>query len=277
MRTLLVPTDFSKLSRNGITYAIELARRIDARVIVLSIVTEVTADRNAQPNIKKYQESMVATAKSDGEKLLKDFKTQAGKVALSFEAAAGFPVANIIEQFAVKNKVNMIVMSSKGATGLKKIMMGSNATAIIDKSSIPVLVVPADASTKAVNKLVYATDTKDFQKEVKIVASFAEMLGAAMEVVHVVPEERNKKSELSDKKVKELAAYPKIHLHVMYDKDVARGLESFINNQKEDFVLTTFTHRLSFNEKLFGKSVTQKLAYHNTVPLLVVNKSNQKG
>jgi hypothetical protein len=63
----------------------------------------------------------------------------------------------------------------------------------------------------------------------------------------------------------------------MYDKDVARGLESFINNQKEDFVLTTFTHRLSFNEKLFGKSVTQKLAYHNTVPLLVVNKSNQKG
>jgi nucleotide-binding universal stress UspA family protein len=200
MRTLLVPIDFSKLSKNGVAYAIELAKRIDARIMVLSVITEVTADRNVQPDVRKYQNNMIATARSDGDKLLKEFKTKAGKVHISFEAVAGYPVSKIVEEYAVKNKVNMIVMSSKGATGLKKIVMGSTATAVIDKSSVPVMVVPGDASPKAIGKLVYATDTKDFQKEVKIVASFAEMLGATMGLCMWFPRKETRKANCRTKR-----------------------------------------------------------------------------
>jgi nucleotide-binding universal stress UspA family protein len=279
MRTLLVPTDFSSLSKAGLSYAIALAKKIDARITVLTVITEVTADRQEVVNLKKYQDNMIATARSDGKLLLDEFKAEAGKVDISFEAIAGYPVVDVVEKFAVEKKVSLIVMSSKGATGLKKIVMGSNAAAVIDNSSIPVMVVPGEASTKALRKVVYASDAQDFEKEVKIAASFAELFGASMEVAHVVPEEGARKdpSEITAQKLKTIASYPKIHLHVLYDKDVSRGLLTFIKNQREDFTLITFTHRLSFNEKLFGKSVTQQLAYHNSVPLVVVNKSNYKG
>jgi nucleotide-binding universal stress UspA family protein len=280
MRTLLVPTDFSKLSKVGLSYAIALAKKSDSRIIVVSVVTEVTGDTQELSNVRKYQENMLATARSDGEKLLKEFKSEAGKVDISFQAIAGFPVVTVIEKFAVENNVNMVVMSSKGATGLKKIVMGSNATAVIDNSSVPVLVIPDEASIDSLDKLVYASDATDFQNEAKIVAAFATMLGSSMEVVHVVPDaERALKdpSGVTSQKLKEIAAYPNIHLHVLYDDDIPRGLETFISSQQDDFVLITFTHRLTFNEKLFGKSVTAKLAYHNRVPLLVVNKSNYKG
>ena len=280
MRTLLVPTDFSALSKVGLKYAIALAKRIEARVLVVTVVTEVTAKVQEVTNVKKYQANMLATAQSDGDKLLKEIKAEIGKVDVSFQALAGYPVVEVIETFAVKNKVNLIVMSSKGASGLKKIVMGSNATAVIDNSSVPVLVVPGEASPKAIGKLVYATDAKEFRKELKIVAAFAEPLGASIEVVHVVPEGEKKQKDplgVTAQKLKVMAAFPNIKLHVLYDKDVSKGLENFITGRKDAFVLITFTHRLTFNEKLFGKSVTQKLAYHNSVPMLVVNKSNYKG
>jgi nucleotide-binding universal stress UspA family protein len=280
MRTLLVPTDFSALSKTGLSYAIELAKKIEARIIVITVVTEVVADKHEPSNVKKYQDDMLATSHKDGEKLLAEFKADAGKVEMTFKAVAGFPVVNVIEDFATANQVNLVVMSSKGATGLKKLVMGSNAAAVIDNSSVPVLVVPAEASPKALGKLVYASDAKDFLSEAKIVAAFAEMMGSSMEVVHVVPDaERALKDPagVTAQKLKDIASYPKIHLHVIYDDDISRGLETFITSQADDFVLITFTHRLTFNEKLFGKSVTAKLAYHNSVPLLVVNKSNYKG
>jgi nucleotide-binding universal stress UspA family protein len=278
MRTLLVPTDFSKLSKVGLSYAIAVAKRIEARIIVMSVLTEVAPTRpQEQSNVKKYQDNMLATARSDGDKLLKEVKEEAGAIDISFHVIAGFPVVDVIEKFATENKVSLIVMSSKGATGLKKIVMGSNAAAVINNSSVPVLVIPGEASAKAIDKLVYASDAKDFLGEVKIVGSFAEMLGASMEVVHIVPDAERALSDPSGvtaQKLRDIAAYPKIHLHVIYDDDISRGLESFINSQRHAFILITFTHRLTFYEKLFGRSVTQTLAYHNSVPMLVVNKSN---
>src|SRR5689334_24329701 len=177
MKTILVPTDFSKLSRVGLSYAIALAKRTQSRIMVITVVTEISpVQPQQQSKLKKFQENMLTTAKSDGEKLLKEFKSDAGKIDVSFQAVAGFPVVDVVEKFAVDNKVELIVMSSKGATGLKKIVMGSNASAVIDNSSVPVLVVPAEASINALDRLVYATDALDFEKEVKIVASFADQL-----------------------------------------------------------------------------------------------------
>jgi nucleotide-binding universal stress UspA family protein len=275
MRTILVPTDFSQNSKVALTYAIGVAKKIDATRIIVMHVIAGPISAGALADVKKNQDEQVKAAQSDGEKLLKEFKGEIGKIDVSFQSVPGFPAVGVIEQFAVKNKVNLIVMGSKGATGLKKIVMGSNATAVIDQSSIPVLVVPGEAKLSALARIVYATDAQEIQKEIKMVADFAGMLGAAMEVVHVV-KNPGSEGDVTEQKLKEGAAYSKIRLHIVYDEDVSRGLQTFITAQETDFVLTTFTHRLTFNQKLFGKSVTQQLAFHNTVPLLVVNKSNHK-
>ena len=77
----------------------------------------------------------------------------------------------------------------------------------------------------------------------------------------------------SREKLIEMAKYPKLHLHVVRDKSVVDGVDDFVTSQKAD-LLTMFTHRLDFKEKLLGKSVTRKIALHNTVPLLTFNKTN---
>lgn len=278
MKTILVPTDFSRLSKVAVSYAIGLAKKIDAKIMLLSVVNG-SASSKALMSWKKFEESMIKTAQQDADQLIGEFKVEKGKLDISYRHVVGFPVVDKIEQFAVKNEVDLIVMGSKGATGLKKIMMGSNAAAVIDNSSVPVIVVPGKARFKSIRKLVYATDAKNFQKEVKAVAGFAQLVDASMEVLHVMDDSfkkeiKGEEARISREKLIEMAMYPKIHLHVVRSKNVVDGVDDFVDRQKAD-LLAMFTHRLDFYEKLFGKSVTRALALHSSVPLLAFNKTNR--
>lgn len=280
MKTIAVPTDFSELSKVAIAYALGLAKRIEARVIIVSVISG-EASSEALASWKMFEQKMLKAAQEDGDRLLKEFKSEKGNVEVWYRSILGFPVVDKIEEFVVKNKVDLIVMGSKGASGLKKIMMGSNAAAVINNSSVPVIVVPEEARFRNLKKLIYATDAKNFSEEVKSIAAFSERVGASMEVLHVIPANGQKKSVMtktgiSKEKLVELVKYPKVHLHVLHNDNVAKGVDDFVESQKGD-MLALFTHRLGFNEKVLGKSVTRKLAFHNHVPLITFNRSSGKG
>ena len=282
MKTILVPTDFSRLSKVGITYAISLAKKMDASVILLSVIN-AGASSNTLMNWKKLEEEMVNTAQQEADKFLGEIKSQGETVDISYCSLLGFPIADMIDQFAVKNKVDLIVMGSKGAKGLKKALLGSNATTVIDTSHVPLIVVPGEADFKQIKKLVYATDMQNLQKEIRVVARFARLFDAHIHVLHVIQGESSKKSgkqvERDKFQISNEAAlvsetkYPKIHLHLLENKNIADAVDTFVLDQKAD-LLVMFTHRLDFFEKLFGKSVTRQLAFHSKVPMLTFNKTN---
>jgi nucleotide-binding universal stress UspA family protein len=276
--TILVPTDFSTPSRVAIGYAAGLAKRTNAKVIMLSV--QIEADAVQTTKLRKLQESNVKTAHKDADRALGILKERFPKVSCSFEYTHADTVVDGIESFATARKVDLIVMGSKGATGLKKILMGSNATAVIDNSSIPVIIVPNKPSfktEKSLNKIVYATDAKDFKYEVKLVAELAKKLDASMEVLHIMPNDTtsNKKgAHVPAAKLAELEHYAKGHIHILATQKIAKGLDEFVEAQHADAV--AMFHSLDHKEKLFGTSVTRELAFQNTFPLLSFKKAAKK-
>jgi len=281
MKKILVLTDFSKLSQVAISYAIGIAKKMEANIILLSVIN-ASSSSNTLMNWKKLEEEMVKGAQRDADELLAALKKEQGKVKITYRSVLGFPLADMIDQFAVKNKVDLIVMGTKGATGLKKVTIGSNASAVIDKSSVPVVVVPGENAFKAIKKVVYATDYKNLVTEIKTVAKFAQYFNAPVHVLHVVKDstkgEMEKTGRNMEQMVRELIAaakYSKIHFHVVKSDNTAKAVDKFVVDNKAD-MLTMFTHRLDFYEKLFGKSITRQLAFHSTVPLLTFNKTNLK-
>lgn len=279
MKTILVPTDFSKLSKVAVSYAIGLAKKMDAKIILLC-VTNATASTDSLTSMKKLEESMEKTARRDADQLMGEVSAEVGKVGISYRSVSGFPLENVINEFAETNKVDLIVMGTKGATGLKKVLIGSNATAVINNSSVPVIVVPDKARFKSIKTLVYATDVQNFLTEIKTVGKFANLFGASIQVLHVMPEgspkmkDENDATMISREKLVRMARYPKIHLNVVRNNSIPRAVDGFVNDQKAD-LLAMFTHRLDFFEKLTGKSVTRQLAFHSSVPLLTFNKSKR--
>jgi hypothetical protein len=99
----------------------------------------------------------IAIQKKSSEKKLEKVSSKYVKVPSSHLVKIGDPIDEIIDA-AQKCKSQLIVMGTHGASGLKRILFGSNTSNVISKSNIPVLAIPQRYRFKKINSIVYATD-----------------------------------------------------------------------------------------------------------------------
>jgi universal stress protein A len=135
LKTILAPTDFSDLSANGVRYACQLARDMGAALIVFNVVALDESNAVNKREIeqhKKRLEEFVAEKVADAGVGLK----------VRQMVDAGQPFGAIVD-CAEKERVDLIVMSSHGRSGLSRMLIGSVTDKILRGGSCPVLVVPA--------------------------------------------------------------------------------------------------------------------------------------
>lgn len=139
-KTILVPLDFSKFSQRALDYAVPLAKHFDASLVLLHVV---------EPQV--YQESLIVGP--DMEEInIKQMRLSREKIeALAAERVgagrrwqtsvrAGKPYVEIIEA-AAEFDVDLIVIATRGFTGLKHVFLGSNAERVVRLAPCPVLTV----------------------------------------------------------------------------------------------------------------------------------------
>jgi nucleotide-binding universal stress UspA family protein len=272
MNTILVPTDFSDLSKIAVLYAVQFAEVIKANIILLAVIHP---QEQGILKSKTTEDDLVAIAARHAEQLMKEITEKGyGAVPVSYQYTIGLPIEDQIERFAVDNEVDLIVMGTKGTTGLKRVLLGSSAAAVIDNSSVPVIAVPGNAVFRKVNKIVYATDMTHLYAEAEAVVFFARLLHASISVLYVAPEGSRPEIDIKAKEetLIQRTGYADITFDVAVNNKVAEEVDTFVENEEAD-MLAVFTHKLDFYEKLFGKSVTRQLAFHSSVPLLAFNKT----
>ena len=269
---ILVPTDFSHLSKIAIDYAIQLGMKFKADLVLLSVVF-IEGPGRGSLQTKDLEEVLISDARNACIQLIEEFKTKYNS-RINYEVTLGYPVGKIIKNYAVNNGVDLIVMGTKGATGIKKIFLGSNAFSVIDKSNVPVIAVPEFATFKSLNDIVYATDIFNLKDELEKVISFARKFNARIHILHVTsPREQEaiEPKEMMETIIKTFR-YNHISFAVSHADDPEEGIEEYIARNKID-LLAMFTHELSFFEKLFGRGITRKVALHNHIPLLTFKKN----
>jgi nucleotide-binding universal stress UspA family protein len=139
-RPIVHPTDFSRASEAAFTRAIDLASRDGAELIVIHVL-EPPSPFLAEGSSVRYTElqaSLEATARLNLERMLvraKRADVPAGDVLLD-----GSPAEKIV-QLAKKRRAGLIVMGTRGRTGLKKLLLGSVAERVIGLAPCPVLTV----------------------------------------------------------------------------------------------------------------------------------------
>lgn len=185
-----------------------------------------------------------------------------GKLNLSYKIIKGYPVEDVVVNFARHNDVSLIIMGTKGATGLKKKLIGSNATAVINSSEVPVITVPEPARFNKLKHIVYATDMTNINAEMKKPVPLAKLFDATVHISHIVSPGSKKK--IDPKKIVTglvlQMKYPKITFHISMNEDILEGIDEYIVDKKAD-ILAMFTHDVTFFERLFGKSVTHEMAF----------------
>lgn len=273
---ILLPTDFSKLSKVAVLYAAKLAKKLNAEIVLIHAVF-INSPPRAQAALKTNQilDAMIDNAKQDFVYLTNEVKQEAGnKIGISYKIVKGYPVEDVIETFAHNNDIDLIIMGTKGASGLIKVLIGSNATAVIGNSNIPVIAVPEHARFNNIKHIVYASDMLALNKEVKTLIQFAQLFDSFIHILHIVSS--NSKKKIDKIKIQNdfisKYNYPHISVHVSLNDDIVEAIDEYIADVKADLI-AMFTHKPTFFEKLFGKSVTREMAFHSWIPLLAIKKN----
>jgi nucleotide-binding universal stress UspA family protein len=225
--------------------------------------------------MKQIERSLFSIAEEEGARLIEECNRQIkSKGKVTFKAIKSHTVADTVRRFSEANKFNLIIMGSRGASKLKKAVLGGTTVSVIDVVSAPVLAIPEKADFTNFKNVVYAADFKNVQKELDTIIPFARIFDSTIHMVHVV-EAIDKNVDAKKEEVKKLvqkADYAKIKLEMVIDDDVPFAIDKYIKEKKGD-VLTTFTHELNLFEKIFARSVTRKLAYQGTIPLLTFKRN----
>ena len=160
MKTILVPTDFSKCANNAMMYALEIAERTGQSITVLYVVyPNEGVDNNMYDAffVDDYVKQRLDGMKTWVKKFTRS--PHLNNIKVDLECRIGFPVSTIT-QTATELGASLIVMGTTGASGLRGIILGSTAGGVISSSATPVFVVPLKAVFRNAARFAFATDFK---------------------------------------------------------------------------------------------------------------------
>ncbi len=143
--TILCPTDFSDPSLVGIKTAQELALKFSAEIILINVVPPIPVFSMPEPNLAPvfdapaYQTEISKSAEKRLQKLAKDHFTE--EIQHRTRVIVGDPAGEIVD-FARREAVDIIVISTHGHTGWKRFLVGSVTEKVIRYAACYVLSVP---------------------------------------------------------------------------------------------------------------------------------------
>jgi nucleotide-binding universal stress UspA family protein len=146
---ILVPVDFSPAAEAALLKAYELAECFKVRVVVLHVVhdpVDMPGYYTAMIKKKKFARMQDAARAMLDEFILEFRKKYATRQRLKRDErmlVIGLPPTRIL-QVAEKINASMVIMGSKGQTGLKHLMLGSVAERVVQLCPLPVMVVKAE-------------------------------------------------------------------------------------------------------------------------------------
>lgn len=270
---ILVPTDFSPVANNALHYAIGLSKKTNSRIHLLHIKSVPAMDISfPAETYQLIMQEMEEITKQGFEKLEHSILKPSG-VQYEFHDSTGFVNDEIVE-FSKDHHIDLIVMGTTGASGLQEILVGSNTASVIGKSDIPVLIIPPSSAYKEARHILYSSDyTEPEFPAVSRLMFFAELFDARVTILHV--------KTASDKyfdsgqnffvRNRDNISHEDITIVNKEDMEVTEAIEKQIAENQVD-MLVMAKHSRSFFDRLFHRSLSKRMAYHTTIPLLILHK-----
>lgn len=278
MKKIIVPTDFSAYAHKALAYAVELAHRLHARVALVhacDLLDEEFTGHKAL--IKEYNRERIEELKGKLESTREAIQKTEG-FTVDTRLYEG-PVITSILQAAGDYGADAIVMGTMGQSGLRRKLLGSKTAGVINKSTIPVLTVPHDYELHELKNLFIAVEELSDTELLQPVYDLAQAFGTRVQAVVFTGQDaeaaevmvHTRSTQLIEQRLKR--TFPTIHtdaVQISGDNLVDALLR--LTSEKDIDLVAMITHRRGPLESLFNSSLTQKLSYRSTVPLLALHE-----
>ncbi|ARV16113.1 universal stress protein [Polaribacter sp. SA4-12] len=273
MKSILVPTDFSKTSEYACKIAAKIAKKTNATVYLIHLIElpKGVIDMTASSKFS-IPESMLYLRKIR-EKILNFKDTLFSKdINVEYFIKLNNPFDGI-QKYADKIDADLIIMGFKGHSELEEMIIGSNTEKIVRSSKRPVIVVKQDSKNFKLETLVFASNFKEENKEVfgKFV-DFANTFKSKIHLLKVNTPANFQSTAEAKQKVKDFISgfnLPKHKINVYSDVSVEKGILNFSKDINADLIALS-THGRTGLAHLFTGSVTKNLSKNALKPMLTI-------
>ena len=276
MKKILFPTDFSKTANNAFVYALEMAKFIKAELIVLHVYDLPPVSYEGYPiyvadvyesielsNFENFKDQVPLLRKIAEEHNL-------DSIQMSHVLEQG-DLIGVMKRIVKDEKIDLIVMGTSGATGLKELFLGSNAGTVIEKIPILSLTVPNKAKYDKIKKIGLTTRYSRKDKiALKQVLEFATQINAKVKCLYVRTFDSNIKQTVIDKWKLDFKNQP-VEFFIIPSEDVKGTIADFII-QKDIDILAMLSYKHNFFDNLLGKSLIKTFAFESDFPILALHE-----
>jgi nucleotide-binding universal stress UspA family protein len=274
--TILCPTDFSECSLNAIEYASRIGEKYQGKLVLFHVLNKEDYLKLSPYDTEgRNQSDFVHEKLQNLQKAVLKESISNGLVDCEIAKQEGSIVQGTLD-FAKEIKADLIVVGTEGINELRKNIIGSRASRLVEQSDTDILVVPRKVFFKPPRKLVYASDYLEEDKlAIQKVCQWASFFDSEIDIVHISNSQNaiNKSLHLSMiEEIKPFVRYDKINYVLKaFRDDLALGLENYLMMAKGD-VLVTLSKKKSFFVQIFSKNLSKKMSYFLSKPLWVIKK-----
>jgi nucleotide-binding universal stress UspA family protein len=273
MKKILLPTDLSDLGNYAYDLAHKICHNTESEIDLLYIIpAPAGAIFDSEGNILDDEGVDVAPLFEEENKIKKALEEWAsnreniGQITVQIGE-----VDDAIMKYIDKNSVDLVVMGTTGADGVKEVVLGSHASKLALHAPIPVLTLKCDRSDMVINDILLVGDFHDHKKlNLQIIKTLQSALHAKLHFLTVNTRsdfETTRAIQTHMRDFQEVNEIENAEFHIYCDESVEKGIVNFCTDHAIDFVAIG-THQRTGLSRLFKKSISEELVNHVWQPVM---------
>lgn len=276
MKNILLPTDFSKNSMNAINYAMELFKDENCHFYILNVQKAssfISDDMMVVNTSTTIYKTLIDASKKSIDNIISKVKEKQRNKKHEFYSIVDYDnFIDSINQVSKKHNIDLVIMGTKGASGLEKIFFGSNTVRVMQRCKVPVLAIPDGCKFKKLDKLVFATtNLKLFKNEdFKMLGKMMIFNNSFLHILHLADQNHLAYDDYDNMRFfKENFNEAKHEFIDTTTADIFNAVHNYIENN-DIKMLAIMNKKHSFLERLFNKHKVEMFGFKIDIPLLVM-------
>lgn len=270
MKRILVPTDFSKHAEYALKVAAQFAQKYNAEIFLVHMLelphqgSDAVSHGHEIPEIMFFKNAMMRKMDDlmDKEYLDGINVSQIVKLEHAFDG---------IMKVISSHDIDLIIMGSHGASGVKEMFVGSNAEKVVRNAKVPVLVIKEEKPQFNIEHFVFASDFSDeIKKPFESVVRFANEFGATLHLVNVNTPNNFRSTRTAQKLMDDFInqfKVEKFQTHIYNDANIEAGVLHLASDLNADLIGMCTHGRRGLAHFLNG-SISESLVNHAQKPVM---------
>lgn len=278
MKKILLPTDFSKASINAMEYAVQLFKNEKCTFYVLNtyepvaLYTSTTYGNDPGLDLE-IGELFKKKSKKQVQKVIDEVSSKYEDEHHHYKGISTFNMLSIeVNQLVKDYDIELIIMGTNGATGLKEVFIGSQTMHVIKNAKVPVIGVPQGYRFKQPKEILFTTDYQTNENHIGMELLEDICNKNISRLIFLNAYEGSSLTQQQVANMESLDVFFKRDAHltqIAKGMDVLEAMEDFQSRHGID-LLVLVHNKHNFFENLLFKPVVKKVVHHSDVPFFIL-------